>query len=53
MEKTNDTRPVDDSLRILGAMVCDYMHANHVTTEWLRRDSHFGNTQFTQLKKGN
>ena len=43
----------EDLLRILGQEVEKLIKDSHLSTAWVRKESHFGNTTFNNLKKGN
>jgi hypothetical protein len=51
MKKSNLQHPIAEDVRLLGQEVEVFMRHSHLTTEWVRRESHFGTTDFTHFKK--
>ena len=41
----------NEETRMLGELVENYMKKANLTTEWVRRTSHFGNSTFAKFKK--
>ena len=51
MKKSNQQHPIEEDVRLLGQEVEKFMRQAHLTTEWVRRESHFGTTDFSHFKK--
>ncbi len=41
----------NEETRMLGELVENYMKKANLTTEWVRRTSHFGNSTFAKFKR--
>ncbi len=51
MEEKNELGAAEEPLQTLGRMVAQFLNDNRLSTEWVRSESHFGNSKFTQLKR--